>query len=119
MYDEDKGSLNRDDSIGFAMVEEMEQRYQDMQASRVRHIDVFNDKVRSGEITAPLGSQREYKPYPYIVAIVVFLCFLESLLCFSRKLEAHALLNRGRTFLSDFRTQSQLHTAKSFGLLRC
>jgi S-DNA-T family DNA segregation ATPase FtsK/SpoIIIE len=26
--------------------------------------------VRSGEITAPLGSQREYKPYPYIVAIV-------------------------------------------------
>lgn len=52
------------------LVEEMEQRYQDMQASRVRHIDVFNDKVRSGEITAPLGSQREYKPYPYIVAIV-------------------------------------------------
>ena len=52
------------------LVEEMEQRYQDMQASRVRHIDVFNEKVRSGEITAPLGSQREYKPYPYILAIV-------------------------------------------------
>lgn len=52
------------------LVEEMEQRYQDMQASRVRHIDDFNKKVRSGEITAPLGSQREYKPYPYIVAIV-------------------------------------------------
>jgi len=52
------------------LVEEMEQRYQDMQASRVRHIDVFNAKVRSGEITTPLGSQREYKPYPYIVAIV-------------------------------------------------
>lgn len=52
------------------LVEEMEQRYQDMQASRVRHIDVFNEKVRSGEITAPLGSNREYKPYPYIVAIV-------------------------------------------------
>ncbi len=52
------------------LVEEMEQRYQDMQASRVRHIDVFNDKVRSGEITAPLGSNREYKPYPYILAIV-------------------------------------------------
>ncbi len=30
------------------LVEEMEQRYQDMQASRVRHIDVFNEKVRSG-----------------------------------------------------------------------
>ena len=52
------------------LVEEMEQRYQDMQASRVRHIDDFNKKVRSGEITAPLGSQREYQPYPYIVAIV-------------------------------------------------
>ena len=52
------------------LVEEMEQRYQDMQASRVRHIDDFNDKVRSGEITAPLGSQREYRPYPYVVAIV-------------------------------------------------
>ena len=52
------------------LVEEMEQRYQDMQASRVRHIDDFNSKVRSGEITTPLGSQRVYKPYPYIVAIV-------------------------------------------------
>jgi S-DNA-T family DNA segregation ATPase FtsK/SpoIIIE len=52
------------------LVEEMEQRYQDMQASRVRHIDDFNAKIRSGEITTPLGSQREYRPYPYIVAIV-------------------------------------------------
>jgi S-DNA-T family DNA segregation ATPase FtsK/SpoIIIE len=52
------------------LVEEMEQRYQDMQANRVRHIDVFNEKVRSGEITAPLGSERVYKPYPYILAIV-------------------------------------------------
>jgi len=52
------------------LVEEMEQRYQDMQANRVRHIDDFNAKVKSGEITAPLGSERVYKPYPYIVAIV-------------------------------------------------
>ena len=52
------------------LVEEMEQRYQDMQANRVRHIDDFNKNVRSGEITAPLGSERVYKPYPYIVAIV-------------------------------------------------
>ncbi len=52
------------------LVEEMEQRYQDMQASRVRHIDDFNAKVKSGEITTPLGSERVYKPYPYIVAIV-------------------------------------------------
>jgi DNA segregation ATPase FtsK/SpoIIIE, S-DNA-T family len=48
----------------------MEQRYQDMQASRVRHIDDFNTKVRSGEITTPPGSQRVYRPYPYVLAIV-------------------------------------------------
>ncbi|WP_420848885.1 DNA translocase FtsK 4TM domain-containing protein [Prauserella marina] len=52
------------------LVEEMEQRYQDMQAHRVRHIDDFNRKVRSGQITAPAGSEREYQPYPYILAIV-------------------------------------------------
>jgi S-DNA-T family DNA segregation ATPase FtsK/SpoIIIE len=52
------------------LVEEMEQRYQDMQANRVRHVDDFNRKVRSGEITAPLGSEREYRPYPYILCIV-------------------------------------------------
>ncbi|HET9256837.1 MAG TPA: DNA translocase FtsK [Pseudonocardiaceae bacterium] len=52
------------------LVEEMEQRYQDMQAARVRHVDDFNRKVRSGEITAPPGSEREYRPYPYIMAIV-------------------------------------------------
>ncbi|HTI24088.1 MAG TPA: DNA translocase FtsK 4TM domain-containing protein [Kutzneria sp.] len=52
------------------LVEEMEQRYQDMQVNKVRHIDDFNRKVRSGEITAPPGSEREYRPRPYILAIV-------------------------------------------------
>ncbi|GAB4584720.1 DNA translocase FtsK [Nocardia sp. IFM 10818] len=52
------------------LVEEMEQRYQDMQANKVRHIDDFNRKVKSGQITAPLGSERVYRPYPYILAIV-------------------------------------------------
>ena len=52
------------------LVEEMEQRYADMQANRVRHIDVFNENVRSGKITAPPGSDRVYRPYPYIMAIV-------------------------------------------------
>ncbi|WP_405138975.1 DNA translocase FtsK [Nocardia sp. NBC_01388] len=52
------------------LVEEMEQRYMDMQANKVRHVDDFNRKVKSGQITAPLGSERVYRPYPYILAIV-------------------------------------------------
>ncbi|MGY1644500.1 DNA translocase FtsK [Geodermatophilus sp. SYSU D00703] len=52
------------------LVEEMEQRYQDMRASGVRHVDDFNRKVEKGEIVAPPGSERVYRPYPYILAIV-------------------------------------------------
>ncbi|MGY1712450.1 DNA translocase FtsK [Geodermatophilus sp. SYSU D00758] len=52
------------------LVEEMEQRYQDMRATGVRHIDDFNRKVERGEITAPPGSERVYRPYPYILTIV-------------------------------------------------
>ncbi|WP_411206636.1 DNA translocase FtsK 4TM domain-containing protein [Corynebacterium callunae] len=52
------------------LVEEMEHRYMDMKQTRVRHIKDFNRKVKSGEIQAPAGSQREYRPYPYIVCVV-------------------------------------------------
>jgi S-DNA-T family DNA segregation ATPase FtsK/SpoIIIE len=52
------------------LVEEMEQRYQDMRATGVRHIDDFNRKVERGEITAPPGSERVYRTYPYILTIV-------------------------------------------------
>ncbi|WP_205843637.1 DNA translocase FtsK [Nakamurella deserti] len=52
------------------LVEEMEQRYMDMLAHGVRHIDDFNRKVRKGDITAPPGSQRVYRPYPYILGII-------------------------------------------------
>ena len=52
------------------LVEEMEQRYMDMQAARVRKIEDFNRKVRTGEYQAPAGSQREMRPYPYIVCVV-------------------------------------------------
>ncbi|WKK61720.1 DNA translocase FtsK [Corynebacterium sp. P3-F1] len=52
------------------LVEEMEQRYMDMKSARVRHIKDFNKKVRSGEHTAPLGSEREMRPYPLIVCVV-------------------------------------------------
>lgn len=52
------------------LVEEMEQRYMDMKSARVRHIKDFNAKVRSGELQAPKGSEREMKPYPLIVCVV-------------------------------------------------
>ncbi|MCT1491586.1 DNA translocase FtsK [Corynebacterium sanguinis] len=52
------------------LVEEMEQRYMDMKSSRVRHIKDFNRKVRSGEISAPPGSEREMRPYPFIICVV-------------------------------------------------
>ncbi len=52
------------------LVEEMEQRYTDMLAHGVRHVDDFNRKVRSGEISTPAGSERVYRPYPYILGII-------------------------------------------------
>ena len=52
------------------LVEEMEQRYQDMLAHGVRHVDDFNKKVRNGQIVTPPGSERVYKPYPYILGII-------------------------------------------------
>ncbi|MDQ3505036.1 MAG: DNA translocase FtsK 4TM domain-containing protein [Actinomycetota bacterium] len=52
------------------LVEEMEQRYLDMRASGVRHIDEFNRRVVSGKITAPPGSERVYAPYPYILCVI-------------------------------------------------
>lgn len=52
------------------LVEEMEQRYMDMKSARVRHIKDYNRKIRTGEFQTPLGSQREYRPYPFIVCVV-------------------------------------------------
>jgi S-DNA-T family DNA segregation ATPase FtsK/SpoIIIE len=52
------------------VVREMEMRYEDLASVGVRHVDEFNKRVLAGKITAPPGSERVYRPYPYILCIV-------------------------------------------------
>jgi S-DNA-T family DNA segregation ATPase FtsK/SpoIIIE len=50
------------------VVGEMDNRYSDMAAHGVRHIDDFNRNARAGLITGPQG--QPITPYPYLVVIV-------------------------------------------------
>ena len=52
------------------VVREMDMRYEDMEATGVRHVDDFNKKVQNGEIVTPPGSERVYTTYPYLLVII-------------------------------------------------
>jgi DNA segregation ATPase FtsK/SpoIIIE, S-DNA-T family len=52
------------------VVGEMERRYDDLAETGFRHIDDFNQAVRSGQLRRSPLDNRIFEPYPYLVTII-------------------------------------------------